>query len=215
MQEGIYDKFVKAFHETVKGHKIGDPFEEGTFQGPQVTDVQHKRVMEYIEAGKSEGATLLHGGSAMKRDGYYIEPTIFTDVKENMRIVKEEIFGPVVAIKSFKDEDQVVREANNTSYGLAASVFTQDITKAHRVAGRLQAGMVWINSAGDSHYAIPFGGYKSSGMAIKNPLSHTQVSVESSESTPCKHTHKPKLSMSIWAPDCDLYREIQHRSHFE
>jgi len=164
VQEGIYKRFVEAFSERVKGQVIGSGFEENVFQGPQVSDVQQKRVLEYIESGKSEGATMTTFGLPLPKDGYYVQPTIFTNVTNDMRIVREEVFGPVAVIKSFQTEHEVVRQANDTSYGLAAALFTENITRGHRVAGRLQAGMVWINSVGDSHHGIPFGGYKSSGI---------------------------------------------------
>ena len=125
--------------------------------------------MSYIEAGKSEGATLASGGEAFKKvgnegKGYFISPTIFTDVKDNMSIFREEVFGPFVVISSFEDEDEALARANNTTYGLGSAIFTKDIVKAHRVARKIEAGMVWVNSSNDSDYRIPFGGVKQSGM---------------------------------------------------
>ena len=126
VQETVYDKFVEAFKEQVKNvSKIGDPFEDSTFQGPQVTKAQFERVMGYIESGKSEGATLTMGGEAYKNvngKGFYIQPTIFTNVKDEMRIYREEVFGPFVVISSFKTEEEAVRRANDTTYGLGSSV---------------------------------------------------------------------------------------------
>ncbi|CAA9965371.1 Aldehyde dehydrogenase Ald3 [Pyrenophora teres f. maculata] len=168
VQEGVYDKFVEAFKECVKNTSVvGDPFKEGTFQGPQVTKAQYDRILSYIEAGKSEGATLVAGGEPHKNaggKGFYISPTIFTNVKDSMRIFREEVFGPFVAISSFKEEEEAIRRANDTTYGLGAAVFTENITKAHRVARRIEAGMVWINSSNDTDIRIPFGGVKQSGI---------------------------------------------------
>ena len=161
VQEGVYEKFVGLFKEQVKSvSKVGDPFKEDTFQGPQVTKAQFEKVLGYIESGKSEGATLATGGEPYKNvngKGFFISPTVFTDVKDDMKIYREEVFGPFVVITSFKDEEEAVERANDTTYGLGSAVFTQDITKAHRVARKIEAGMVWINSSNDSDFRIPFG----------------------------------------------------------
>ena len=168
VQEGVYDEFVKLFKETVKEvSKVGDPFKDETFQGPQVTKAQYEKVLGYIESGKSEGATLAAGGEAFKDvngKGFFIAPTVFTDVKDSMKIYREEVFGPFVVISSFKTEEEAVARANDTTYGLGSAVFTQDLTKAHRVARDIEAGMVWINSSNDSDMHIPFGGVKQSGI---------------------------------------------------
>ncbi|KAL9944478.1 hypothetical protein D7B24_006315 [Verticillium nonalfalfae] len=165
VHEAIYDAFLDKFIEVTKENaKLGDAFDEQVVQGPQVSKVQFDRVISYIEEGKKAGARLLYGGSRHADKGYFLEPTIFADTTEDMRIVKEEIFGPVVVISKFSNDAEVIAKANDTSYGLAAALFTQKIGRAHRVARKLQAGMVWINSSGDSHFGIPFGGYKSSGI---------------------------------------------------
>jgi len=168
VQEGIYDKFVSEFKEFVaQTSKVGDPFADETFQGPQVTKGQYDRVLSYIESGKTEGATLVSGGEAFKDvggKGFFIAPTIFKDVKDDMKIFREEVFGPFVVISSFKEEDEAISRANDTTYGLGSAVFTQNITKAHRVARKIEAGMVWINSSNDSDMRIPFGGVKMSGI---------------------------------------------------
>ncbi|KAH7405843.1 aldehyde dehydrogenase-like protein [Phaeosphaeria sp. MPI-PUGE-AT-0046c] len=168
VQEGAYDKFIEAFKEYVKTTSVvGDPFKDDTFQGPQVTKAQYDRVLSYIESGKSEGATLVAGGEAYKNvggKGFFVSPTIFTNVKDDMKIYQEEVFGPFVVISSFKTEDEAVRRANDTPYGLGAAVFTENITKAHRVARAIEAGMVWINSSNDSDIRVPFGGVKQSGI---------------------------------------------------
>lgn len=168
VQDTIYDKFCAEFKKQVKSvSKVGDPFKDETFQGPQVTKAQYEKILGYIESGKSEGATLATGGEAYKDvngKGFFISPTVFTDVKDSMKIYREEVFGPFVVIASFKTEEEAVKRANDTTYGLGSAVFTQDITKAHRVARNIEAGMVWVNSSNDSDYRIPFGGVKQSGI---------------------------------------------------
>jgi aldehyde dehydrogenase (NAD+) len=168
VQDTIYDKFIGLFRAALEEtSKVGDPFAEDTFQGPQVTKAQYDRILSYVETGKSEGATLLTGGEPIKNKdgkGFYIAPTIFTDVKEDMKIYREEVFGPFVVIGSFKTEDQAVEMANDTIYGLGAAVFTKDLERAHRVAQDIESGMVWINSSQDCDCRVPFGGVKQSGI---------------------------------------------------
>jgi aldehyde dehydrogenase (NAD+) len=169
VQESVYDSFVTAFKSHVQEVSVvGDPFAESTFQGPQVTKVQYDRVMGYIKSGKEEGATLVAGGEAFTSvgtgKGFFIKPTIFTHVKPSMKIYREEIFGPFVVITSFKTEEEALELANDTTYGLGSAVFTQDITRGHRIAKKIEAGMVWINSSNDSDYRVPFGGVKQSGI---------------------------------------------------
>lgn len=168
VHETVYDEFVSKFKEVVAStNKVGDPFSVDTFQGPQVTKAQYDRVLAYIESGKSEGATLSAGGVPHKNlggKGFFIEPTIFTDVKDHMKIYREEVFGPFVVICSFKTEEEAITMANDTTYGLGSAVFTQNIERGHRVASEIEAGMVWINSSNDSDYRIPFGGVKQSGI---------------------------------------------------
>ncbi|GFF53351.1 aldehyde dehydrogenase [Aspergillus lentulus] len=165
VQEAIYDAFVKRFVQVTDDNaKIGNAFADDVFQGPQVSSVQYEKILSYIEQGKKEGAKLVYGGKKHGKNGYFVEPTVFVDTTEDMSIVKEEIFGPVVVISKFSTEEEAIRKANATSYGLAAAVFSEKVSRAHIVASKLQAGMVWINSSGDSHYGIPFGGYKSSGI---------------------------------------------------
>ncbi|KAL1901806.1 mitochondrial aldehyde dehydrogenase [Sporothrix stenoceras] len=170
VHESVYDKFLEAFQKQVKAiSKVGDPFAEETFQGPQVTKAQYERVLSYVDVGKNEGATLLTGGAAAKAasasgKGFFVEPTVFTDVKPTMRIFQEEVFGPFVVIGKFSSEQEAIALANNTEYGLGAALFTTDLTRAHRVAKKLEAGMVWVNSSNDSDWRIPFGGVKQSGI---------------------------------------------------
>lgn len=169
VQDSIYDKFVQAFKAQVKQVSvIGNPFDEATFQGPQVTKAQYERVLGFVQEGKSEGATLISGGEAFtdvgSGKGFFVKPTIFTNVKPTMKIYREEVFGPFVVIGTFSTEEEALELANDTTYGLGSAVFTQDLTRAHRVAKRIEAGMVWINSSNDSDFRIPFGGVKQSGI---------------------------------------------------
>jgi aldehyde dehydrogenase (NAD+) len=169
IQESIYDKFVEEFKKIVASTSIvGDPFKDDTFQGPQVTKAQYERVLGFVESGKSEGATLAHGGVPYTKvgegKGYFIEPTVFTNVKSSMTIFREEVFGPFVVLVSFKDEAEAIKLANDTTYGLGSAVFSQNIERAHRVASKIEAGMVWINSSQDSDFRVPFGGVKNSGI---------------------------------------------------
>ncbi|KAI3571486.1 aldehyde dehydrogenase domain-containing protein [Fusarium oxysporum f. sp. albedinis] len=168
VHENIYEKFLDLFIQEVKKTSVvGDPFAPGTFQGPQVTKAQYDRVLSYIEEGKREGATLSIGGKPHKGvdgKGYFVEPTVFTDVKDHMKIYREEVFGPLAAVSSFSTEEEAIRRANDTFYGLGAAIFTENITRALAVAKDIEAGMVWINSSQDSDYRIPFGGKKQSGI---------------------------------------------------
>ncbi|TWU79057.1 hypothetical protein ED733_008590 [Metarhizium rileyi] len=167
VQDSIYDKFVDLFVQQTKTvSKVGDQWSTDTYQGPQVSKVQYERVLEYVEAGKAEGARLVAGGKPLhvNTKGFFIEPTVFTEVKESMRIYREEIFGPVVVISRFSSEEEAISRANDSTYGLAASVFTKDLERAHRVASDIEAGMVWVNSSNDSDPKVPFGGVKQSGI---------------------------------------------------
>ncbi|KAH6687424.1 aldehyde dehydrogenase domain-containing protein [Plectosphaerella plurivora] len=165
VHEKIYDAFLSRFVEvTREADSLGAPFDDTTTQGPQVSKAQLDKVTSYIDEGRRAGAKLLYGGRCFNDKGYFVRPTVFADTTEDMKIVQEEIFGPVVAISKFSTDEEVVKKANATSYGLAAALFTEKVSRAHVVARKLQAGMVWINSSGDSHFGIPFGGYKSSGI---------------------------------------------------
>ncbi|MBY0528457.1 MAG: aldehyde dehydrogenase family protein [Gemmataceae bacterium] len=163
VEDKVYDQVVEKLLKKAKSQKVGDPFDPETTQGPQVSQEQCDRVMGFIESGKKEGAKLLTGGKRVGERGYFIEPTVFTDVKDEMKIAREEIFGPVMNILRFKDVDEVIRRGNQTCFGLAAAVWTKDISKAHRLANGLRAGTVWINCYDVFDPAAPFGGFKMSG----------------------------------------------------
>ena len=164
VEEKCYDEFVAKSVERAKRRTVGDPFDAKTEQGPQVDREQFDKVMGYIESGMREGAQMLCGGSQVGARGYFIEPTVFADVKDNMKIAQEEIFGPVMSIIKFKDLDEVIKRANTTMYGLAAAVWTKDITKAHAIANGVRAGTVWVNCYDVFDAAAPFGGFKQSGI---------------------------------------------------
>ncbi|KAL8094085.1 hypothetical protein AgCh_035820 [Apium graveolens] len=163
VQEGIYEEFLNKLEEKVKSWVVGDPFDQDTQQGPQIEKKQYNKILSYIEQGKKEGATLLSGGKPVGKGGYYIEPTIFTDVEDDMIIAKEEIFGPVMSILKFKTIDEVISRANATTYGLVAGVITNNLNTANTVSRSIRAGSIWINCYFVFDRDTPFGGYKMSG----------------------------------------------------
>ncbi|MCR8922092.1 aldehyde dehydrogenase family protein [Dasania sp. GY-MA-18] len=164
VQRGIYEETVQAVAKALDDVVIGDPLNPETTQGPQISKAQFNSVMNYINIGKEEGARLVKGGEAVDRPGYYIQPTIFADTTNDMRIVREEIFGPVLVIQPFDTEEEAMRLANDSDFGLAASVFTQDISRAHRCVKNLHAGGVSVNTHDGGDYSLPFGGFKQSGI---------------------------------------------------
>jgi aldehyde dehydrogenase (NAD+) len=172
VEEKVHDEFVRLFKETADNWKVGNPFEEGVMQGPQVSERQFNHVMSYIQAGIDEGAHLICGGKRAFDVGYFIQPTVFIGVRDDMRIAREEIFGPVSSILSFSEHDlpDIIRRANDTKYGLAAGLFTKDISRAHRVANQLDAGTVWINQYNKQESSTPFGGFKESGLGRENGM---------------------------------------------
>jgi acyl-CoA reductase-like NAD-dependent aldehyde dehydrogenase len=163
VHESIYDEFVKKSVERAKRRKIGDPLSPETEQGAQIDKEQHTKILSLIESGKSEGAKLECGGGSHGDKGFFIQPTVFSGVEDNMRIAKEEIFGPVQQILKFKTTEEVIERANNTCYGLAAAVMTKDLDTALYVANSLRAGTVWINCYDVLTAQAPFGGFKQSG----------------------------------------------------
>jgi aldehyde dehydrogenase (NAD+) len=164
VEEKIYDRFVEKSGERARKRTVGDPFDPKTEQGPQVDQSQFDKVMGYIESGRSEGATLVCGGDRVGDRGYFIQPTVFADVRDDMKIAREEIFGPVMSVIPFKSLDEVVTRANRTEYGLAAAVWTRDIGKAHAIANSVRAGTVWVNCYNVLDPRAPFGGFKQSGI---------------------------------------------------
>ncbi|CAH1426372.1 unnamed protein product [Lactuca virosa] len=163
VQEGIYDEFVTKFVKNAKDITVGDPFDPSTRQGPQVDRAQYEKVLSYIEHGKRQGATLVTGGKPSGDKGYYIEPTIFTNVTDDMLIATDEIFGPVISLFKFKTIEEAIERANSTRYGLAAGIATNNLNIANTVSRSLRAGIVWINCYLAFDADSPYGGYKLSG----------------------------------------------------
>ncbi len=172
VHRAIKEQFLARLAERTAGAVLGDPMDEATSIGPLVSRLQLDKVLSYIRIGQEEGARLVCGGGVPTvgsfPNGFFVEPTVFADVKDDMRIAREEIFGPVLSVLDFDDEDDVVARANDTEFGLAAGVFTKDIQRAHRVIDRLQAGTCWINTYNLTPIEMPFGGYKKSGMGREN-----------------------------------------------
>jgi aldehyde dehydrogenase (NAD+) len=164
VEEKIYDEFVEKSGVRARNRTVGDPFDPQTEQGPQVDQAQFDKVMGYIESGRSEGAKIVCGGGRVGDRGYFIQPTVFSNVRDEMKIAREEIFGPVMSIIPFKSADEVVTRANRTEYGLAAAVWTRDIQKAHAIANNVRAGTVWVNCYNVLDSRAPFGGFKQSGI---------------------------------------------------
>lgn len=175
VQEGLYNAFMDRLLERTRTNiKAGDPMDPTVNFGALISQKHQQKVLDYIRVGMEEGATLAHGGATLSPEsvpgGYFVEPTIFTDCTDDMRIVREEIFGPVMAVMTFKGEDEVIERANDTELGLAAGVFTSNIQRAHRVIHQIQAGICWINAYGASPAEMPVGGYKKSGIGRENGM---------------------------------------------
>ena len=173
VQKAIKSEFLKRLKARTEAIVIGDPMNEATQIGPMVSWAQREKVLDYIEKGKAEGATLVVGGGIpnnVSGEGYYVQPTVFSDVTDEMTIAREEIFGPVMCVLDFEDEAEVIARGNATEFGLAAGVFTSDMSRAHRVVDLLEAGTLWINTYNLCPVEIPFGGSKQSGFGRENSI---------------------------------------------
>lgn len=168
VQRGVLERFTARLLDRLNGAVIGDPMDPATTFGPLVTEAHMEKVLSYIQTGITEGARLLTGGTRLDRPGFYVAPTVFTDVADDLTIAREEIFGPVLSILPFDDETEVIPRANATPFGLAAGVFTSDLTRAHRVIAQLEAGTCWINTYNLTPVEMPFGAVKHSGFGREN-----------------------------------------------
>ncbi|GAB4516492.1 MAG: aldehyde dehydrogenase family protein [Amphiplicatus sp.] len=162
--EKIYDRFVEKLAAKARERRIGDPLDPDTEHGPQIDHAQFEKIMRYIDLGREQGARLAAGGARVGEKGFYVAPTVFDEVRDEMAIATDEIFGPVVGVLKFRDVDEVVRRANESMFGLAGAVWTRDLDKANAVSARLKAGTVWINCYNIVDPAAPFGGFKMSGV---------------------------------------------------
>ncbi len=168
VEEKVKEEFLGRFKEKAEKIKVGDPMDKSTLMGPQVSEEQLNKIKSYVGVAREEGATIFAGGEQPKfegalQNGYFFQPTIFSEVNNSMRVAQEEIFGPVSSVITFDNDDDLIRQANETMYGLSAGVWTRDITRAHRFARAVKAGVVWINTYNMFNAASPFGGYKQSG----------------------------------------------------
>jgi aldehyde dehydrogenase (NAD+) len=168
VEEPIRKEFVERLAEKAKARKVGDPLSTDTEQGPQVSQEQLDKILHYVKVGQDQGAKMVVGGKRVGKEGFFVEPTIFDGVKDEMTIAKDEIFGPVVSVLPFKNMDELIPRANNTMYGLAAAVFTKNIDKAHTFAREVKAGTVWVNCYHVVDTTTPFGGFKMSGQGREN-----------------------------------------------
>ncbi len=164
VQEQVHDQVVERLAARAQERKLGDPFDPETEQGPQVDKAQFDKILSYIDKGKAQGARCVSGGERFGGRGYFVKPTVFSEVKDQMAIATDEIFGPVMQVLRFREMDEVITRANTTDYGLAAAVWTRDIKKAHAIAESVRAGTIWVNCYDVFDAAVPFGGFKTSGL---------------------------------------------------
>ena len=170
----IFDQVVEGISAAAGSIKLGPGLDQTTQMGPLVSKEQQERVLSYIESGRKQGATVTAGGEAPSHPGYFVKPTVLVNVSPQMKVVREEIFGPVLVAQRFDDLDEVVRQANDTPYGLGASIWTNNLSAAHRLVPRIKAGTVWVNCHNLVDPNMPFGGFKSSGFGRE----HGRVAVE-------------------------------------
>jgi acyl-CoA reductase-like NAD-dependent aldehyde dehydrogenase len=170
IHESIHDEFLSKLKTSAEKMIVGNPLDPKTQMGAQVSQEQFKKILGYIEQGKKEGAKVVTGGAPAHNKGYFIKPTVLEGVTNQMTVAREEIFGPVVCAISFKDTNDLLKQANDTVYGLAAGVWTNDLGRGHRVARALEAGTVWVNTYRALNYAVPFGGSKASGFGRENGM---------------------------------------------
>ena len=178
VQDSIHDAFVEKLLKIARQAVVGNPLDEGTQIGPVTTEQQFSKVLDYIRIAKEGGATCVLGGERIDRPGWFVQPTIFTDVTNDMRIAREEVFGPVLSVIRFKDEEDALRIANDCDFGLAAGIWTRDFGKAFRMSERLEAGTVWVNSYRMLSCQMPFGGYKESGTGRENGMEAIRANLE-------------------------------------
>ncbi len=164
VEEGVHDEVIDRLRERNEDRRVGDPFDPETQQGPQVDQAQFDKILKYVDYGKQDGAKIVTGGKRVGDRGYFVEPTLFAGVTDDMRIATDEIFGPVLSVLKFKNVDEIIKRANATSFGLAAAVWTRDVAKAHQFASKVRAGTVWVNCYDVFDAAAPFGGFKQSGI---------------------------------------------------
>ena len=167
-QRGVYEKVVEGLANMANAMQLGGPTEEGSMIGPLISQKQLTRVLGYLDQGKSDGVDVVTGGHRLDRKGYFVHPTVLTNVATTSRLFQEEIFGPVVSVIPFDDEDEAVALANDSTYGLAATAWTKDLGRAHRIAKRLKAGTVGLNCQMQFDHSMPFGGYKQSGWGYES-----------------------------------------------
>ena len=172
MENSIKDEFLEKVVKYSEPWAPGNPFDPGTLMGSIVDHTQTKRIMDYIDTGKNEGASVITGGEQVLQEtgGYYVNPTVFKDVKNSMKVAKEEIFGPVLCAIDFENEDEALEIANDTSYGLNAMIWSNDLNKVHKLAKRIKSGKVLVNSLSDGDMSLPHGGYKQSGFGRDKSL---------------------------------------------